>query len=49
MEIYTEKIYDLLAYGKSAKQELLIRESPDTGVFVNGLTIVSIKSYEEAC
>jgi len=36
LEIYNEKIRDLLS--KNIKNTLLLRENPDSGVYVNDLT-----------
>ena len=47
-EIYNENIIDLLAANNAnAKQGLELKESPDTGVYIKGLTPKVVKSVEE--
>ncbi len=46
-EIYNEEILDLLATGKSPQKSLELRESTDTGVYVQGLTSTVVKSASE--
>lgn len=45
MEIYNEEIHDLL--GKNYKDKMELKESPDKGVFVKGLTMNIVKSTIE--
>lgn len=46
-EIYNEEIRDLLVAGKSQKNGLELRETADTGVYVQGLTSTVVKSTSE--
>ena len=46
-EIYNEEIRDLLAAGKSQQNSLELRESTDTGVYVQGLISKVVKSASE--
>jgi len=49
MEIYKETIVDLLSVdGKKQKESLMIREDPETGIFVSGLTQQAVRSLGEA-
>lgn len=45
LEIYKEKIRDLLSQNKSSKYE--IKEDPNKGIFVSGLTTVIVNSIPE--
>ena len=48
IEIYKEKISDLLADAKKSKtEELKVREHPKTGPYVAGLTALSAHTYSE--
>lgn len=44
IEIYNEEIHDLLA--ENVKEKLEIKESPDKGIFIKGLSINTSKTYE---
>ena len=48
-EIYNENVIDLLVASNTnnAKQGLELKESPDTGVYIKGLTSKVVKSVEE--
>uniref|UniRef100_A0A834RCS1 Kinesin-like protein n=2 Tax=Sarcoptes scabiei TaxID=52283 RepID=A0A834RCS1_SARSC len=49
MEIYNEKIFDLLSDEfESFSKKLRVREHPQTGPYVEDLTIVTVETYEEA-
>ncbi len=45
IEIYNEEIHDLI--GEDAKSKLDLKESPDRGVFIKGLTMHVVKSIPE--
>lgn len=45
LEIYMEEIRDLLA--KNQKQKLLLKEKPDSGVYVKDLSSFVVKSVKE--
>jgi hypothetical protein len=48
LEIYNEKIYDLLSdYKNSNKKILRVREHPQTGPYVEDLTIHVVNTFEE--
>ncbi|CAL8085089.1 unnamed protein product [Calicophoron daubneyi] len=47
LEIYNERLRDLLAFKSSATQELQLRQSPIQGFYVQGLTQVPVGSYGE--
>ena len=49
MEIYNEKIRDLLTVGsRKVAQDLLVRDHPKVGAFVDGLKRHAVSSYEMA-
>ena len=45
LEIYNEEVRDLL--GKDVKSKLDLKEHKDKGVYVDKLTIISVKSVAE--
>lgn len=47
LEIYNEHIIDLIAKEAKDQKTLTIRENPQTGVYVEGLTEVSVSTCEE--
>ncbi len=48
LEIYNEKVYDLLVDVKERKKGgLKVRENPKIGVFVDNLSKYEVKSYKE--
>lgn len=49
LEIYAEKINDLLVETRDAKETLVVRENPNTGTYVQGLQRIAVQNYEELC
>lgn len=45
MEIYNEKVRDLLAEGGKVKQKLRVREHPKEGPYVEGLSRHVVEGY----
>lgn len=47
MEIYNEAAYDLLGERSRLRKPLRVREHPRTGTYVDGLSVLSVESYDE--
>mmetsp|Transcript_11616 Transcript_11616/g.31666 ORF Transcript_11616/g.31666 Transcript_11616/m.31666 type:complete len:760 (+) Transcript_11616:247-2526(+) len=48
LEIYNEQLYDLLAENPGDSNGMAVQEDPTRGAYVRGLTLVEVKSEEEA-
>lgn len=47
LEIYNEKVKDLLVKSKQAQEGLKIRQNPQAGFYVDGLKNVPVRNYKE--
>ncbi|XP_056021053.1 kinesin-like protein KIF28P isoform X3 [Ostrea edulis] len=47
LEIYNERVKDLLVKGKQSSEGLKIRQNPQAGFYVDGLKNVPVSSYKE--